>query len=117
MTSTKPVQLPPILVVGRLESHELDVEDQASIGGDSRRIAALTIGQVRRDLQATLLADAHAQEALIPTLDYCTRSESEGEGCTALETSVELSAVFEFTLILHRVRIDDVNRLQPNLNN
>jgi hypothetical protein len=104
-------------VVVRFKSHELDVEDQASIGGNSRRIAALTIGQVRRDLQATLLADTHAQETLIPALDDCARSESEGEGSTALETSVEFSAVFELTLSLHRIRIDDVNRLQPNLNN
>lgn len=106
------------LVVARFKSHELDVEDQTSIGGNGRRIAALTIGQVRRDLQATLLTDAHAQETLIPALDNGARSESESEWSAALETSIELSTVFEFALLRHTIRkIGDVNRLQPNLNN
>lgn len=52
--------------------HEFRFEDQRGVRWDFVAGARFTVAQLWRNDQATLLADAHAQQTLIPAFDNLT---------------------------------------------
>jgi uncharacterized protein with von Willebrand factor type A (vWA) domain len=63
-----------------LHVRQLDVEDELGVGRNDAARAPGAIAQLRRDNQATLAADAHPGDALVPALDDLAGAQAEGEG-------------------------------------
>lgn len=63
-----------------LDLHQLGLEDEGGIRGDDPTSPLGAIGQVRGDGQLTLLANAHAVDALVPARDHhaCAKGELQG---------------------------------------
>lgn len=89
------------------EVDELDVEDQIGLGRDGAFAAIFSVGELVRDVEATLAADAHAGEASVPAGDDAVGTVSEGDGFLAgvIEGGVELGAVGEPTGVLDGVEL------------
>jgi len=74
---------------------ELDVKDEFRFWGNDGRAAYFAIGELIRDVEATLAADAHSFEAGIPAGDDAVRTVGKGDGLLVgmIVGGVELGAV------------------------
>jgi hypothetical protein len=78
--------------------HQLDIEYEVSLGGNSRmccigaRAACGTVGKLPGNEQATLAADLHAIETLVPTRNYAAKTlgKSNGRACAHLGLAVSV---------------------------
>lgn len=61
----------PRSIIPRGHFQQFDSEDQVQVRLDHAR-DAFTVGQVRRHQQLALIADLHAEDALIATFSYMT---------------------------------------------
>src|SRR5262249_32072457 len=69
---------------------ELDVENESCIRGDLRRRASRSVGHLWWNRELAAAADAHTEEALVPSLDDLAFAESELERRAAIARAVEL---------------------------
>jgi|GEM_PF-30801 len=83
--------LNPVLV----DLHELDFEDERSVGRNAARDAVGAVAEMSGDRKAALLAFAHADDAHVPALDDHADAADELERLAAIKTGVELRAVLE----------------------
>lgn len=72
---------------------QLHVEDKCTVRGDHAAGARAAVAKLGRQLEAALLANAHAAQAVIPASDDVTRTKAELEGYTAFDRRVKLGAV------------------------
>ena len=79
---------------------ELRLEDQSRVGGDDATDGPVSVGQIGSDGQLALLADLHAEEALVPALDDLAGADLETKGLLAVVARVELLAVGEGALVV-----------------
>jgi hypothetical protein len=85
--SAQPLQL--ILNAG--DADKLRLENQNAVGGD-RTHSPCSVSPIRLNGQLALLARAHVEETLIPTLDDLAFAYDEGEGLAAVVRGVEFGA-------------------------
>ncbi len=76
------------------DGEELDVEDELGFGGN-RSPALLAVGQLIRDEETPLAADAHAFKASFPAGDDEAAALDELEGLGTVDGGIELFAVGE----------------------
>lgn len=79
---------------------KLSLEDESGVGGDDTTDAAGAIGELRVDSELALLANLHAEEALVPALDDLAGADSEVKGVATVEAGIELLAVDEGTRVV-----------------
>jgi|SRR3989344_4273646 len=78
-----------------VDTKKFDVEDEGSAGGDDAADTMVTIGKARRNGEFSLAANAHADNALVPTFDDLAAAEAEFEGLVAIEGAIEFFTVGE----------------------
>jgi len=83
-----------------VDLHELSLEDQGRVGGDNTANSTVAVGKVRGDGELALLANLHAQKALVPALDDLAIANGEGERVTAVVAGIELLAAGESALVV-----------------
>lgn len=71
---------------------ELSLELEHRVGWDGSHTPS-SVSPVRLDGQRPLLAGAHVQEALVPSLDDLSLADVEGERLSAVVAGIELGAV------------------------
>src|SRR5699024_6806429 len=77
---------------GLVHPHQVDHEDQRLVGADRPGGAGLSVGQVRRNLEAATAALFHADQALVPALDDLSDAGGEVQRLAAVPGGVELLA-------------------------
>src|SRR5258708_25424297 len=85
-----------------LHLEQLDVEDQRGVGRDDAGGAPRAVAHGRRDDQAPLPADAHADHTAIPPLNHLPSAQAKLEWLAAVARGVELCAIGEPARIMHR---------------
>src|SRR3954463_1314634 len=78
-----------------LDLDKLGLENERRVGRDDTPHSAVAIRQVGSDGELALLADLHAEQALVPALDDLAFADGEGERVAAVEAGVELLAIGE----------------------
>jgi hypothetical protein len=73
----------------KLDTRKLDLEDQCSIGRDSRWRAIGAVRQMRRYHQHSSTALLHANQTLIPAFDDLTGADSDTECLGVIHVGVE----------------------------
>jgi len=84
-----------------LDPDELSLEDERRVGRDDTAHGAVSVGKVGGDGELALLADLHAEEALIPALDDLALADSEVERRATVVAGVELGAISEGTTVVN----------------
>lgn len=84
-----------------VDLNELGLEDECRVGGDNAADSAVAIRKMRRNRQLALLADFHAQEALVPALNDLALTNRETERLAAVIAGVKLVAVGEGALVVN----------------
>lgn len=87
---------------------ELGLEDESGVGRNGVTGTAGAVAELGFDGELALLADLHAEEALIPTLDDLTLADSEVQRLATVVARIELLAAGEGAFV---VDIDVVTRL------
>lgn len=87
-----------------LDAQQLRLENQRASRGN-RTNTLIAVRQTRWNRQLPALANAHAQQPLVPTVDDLVGAELELEWPPAVEVGVELRAVSQRALVLHRDRV------------
>ena len=77
---------------------ELHFEDECRVSGNLGWGTWGTVAKVGGDDQFALLALAHSEQSLIPSLDNLSRSQCEGEWISAWNARIELSTILEGAL-------------------
>lgn len=91
MTST--LKLTGLLGLNANNADELSLELEHRVGRDGSHTPS-SISPLGLDGQCSLLAGAHVQESLVPSLDNLSLADVEGERLAAVVAGVELGAVF-----------------------
>ena len=60
-----------------IDLEELDVKNKVRVRRDGTTSTTRTITQCRRDFQKCTLAEAHLEDALVPTLDHLQKNALE----------------------------------------
>ena len=83
---------------------QFDVEDQLGLGGNAAPRAVRAVGELVRDEEATLAADAHAVEAGVPAGNDVVLAVGEGDGVSPMvDGGVEFGAVGEIAGVVDGV--------------
>lgn len=86
------LKLTGLLGLNANNADELSLELEHRVGGDGSH-APSSVSPLRLDGQCSLLAGAHVQESLVPSLDDLSLADVEGERLAAVVAGVELGAV------------------------
>lgn len=87
------LKLTGLLGLNANNADELSLELEHRVGGDGSH-APSSVSPLRLNGQCPLLAGAHVQESLVPSLDNLSLADVEGERLAAVVAGVELGAVF-----------------------
>lgn len=87
------LKLTRLLGLNTSNADELGLELEHRVGWDGSHTPS-SVTPVRLDNQCPLLARAHVQESLVPSLDDLSLADVEGERLAAVVAGVELGAVF-----------------------
>lgn len=83
-----------------LDADQLRLEDEGGVGGDDATGAAGTVAELGGDGELALLANLHAEEALVPALDDLAGTDGEVQRVTAVVARVELVTVRQRALVV-----------------
>lgn len=78
--------------------HQFRFEDQCRSAGNLVPSSGTAVAQLRRDNQLALLALAHTEQSLVPSLDHLSAAQREGQRLATRNTAVEFSAILEGSL-------------------
>lgn len=87
---------------GASNIQQLHVEDECGVRGDQAAGARAAVAELGRQLEAALLANAHATQAVVPASNDVARTKAEPEGHTTFDRRVKLRAVPETSGVMPR---------------
>lgn len=85
-----------------VDRNELGGENEGGVRRNDSASALLAVGKMRGDGELSLLANAHAENTLVPAGDDSSSAKGELDGLASLDGGVEHGAVLKLAGVVHR---------------